>query len=187
MKKKTLLGIIATAVIVPVTACAILFNYTGVGVGDQSAYRDLAEIESGDLFLDNDMLALAASSETDANLAAMADEVIGLVNAERMASGLAPLQATTNLYQVAAIRAKEISISFSHTRPNGSPWYTVNSQIQGGENLAYGYGNATSVMDGWMNSPTHRENIMWPEFTKLAVAVYVADDGTYYWTQEFGY
>ena len=78
-------------------------------------------------------------------------------------------------------------MSFSHTRPNGSSWYTVNSKIMGGENLAYGYYDANSAVNAWMDSPTHRENILWPEFTKVAISVYAADDGTYYWAQEFGY
>ncbi len=57
----------------------------------------------------------------------------------------------------------------------------------GGENLAFGYNDASSVLEAWMNSPTHRENILFPDFTKISISIYVADDGTAYWAQEFGY
>ncbi len=110
-----------------------------------------------------------------------------LVNSQRSANGLPALVWDNNLESAAAVRAQECSVSFSHTRPNGSSWYTVNSKIMGGENLAYGYYDANSAVNAWMDSPTHRENILWPEFTKVAISVYAADDGTYYWAQEFGY
>ena len=43
MKKKSLIGIIAGVVLVPVVACAILLNFKGVGIEDNSAKRDLAD------------------------------------------------------------------------------------------------------------------------------------------------
>ena len=86
-----------------------------------------------------------------------------------------------------SVRSQECSVSFSHTRPNGKAWYTVNSNIQGGENLAYGFNDADSATEAWMNSPTHRDNILYPDFEKIAISVYVTDDGTAYWAQEFGY
>ena len=46
----------------------------------------------------------------------------------------------------------EDSTGFSHTRPNGKAWYTVNSKIQGGENLAYGFDNSSEGLDAWMKS-----------------------------------
>jgi uncharacterized protein YkwD len=34
-------------------------------------------------------------------------------------------------------------------------------------------------MDTWMNSPTHRNNILLPSFTKMAVGIYVSNGTTY--------
>ena len=51
-----------------------------------------------------------------------------------------------------------------------------------GENVAAGYGSASSVVDGWMNSSGHRANILNGAFTQIGVAVAYSADGTAYWT-----
>ena len=117
----------------------------------------------------------------------MALDALDGINAERAANGLKALKWDGNLEATSSVRAQECEVSFSHTRPNGKPWYTVNSKVQGGENLAYGFDSAVEAVDAWMNSPTHAETILWPEFTKCSISIYAADDGTYYWAQEFGY
>ena len=109
-----------------------------------------------------------------------------MVNDIRAEAGLDPLVWDSNLETVANVRANEISKNFSHTRPNGRQWYTVNSKIQGGENLAFGFDTAEDVVDAWMNSPTHKDNILYDEFEKVAISIY-EEDGVYYWGQEFGY
>ena len=58
-------------------------------------------------------------------------------------------------------RAKEISIKFSHTRPDGTDSTSILSEYgipddKGGENIAAGYNSPQSVIEGWMNSPGHR-------------------------------
>ena len=109
-----------------------------------------------------------------------------MVNDVREENNVDRLVWDENLENVSDVRSKEISESFSHTRPNGSAWYTVNSNIQGGENLAYGYNNAEDTVNAWLNSPTHKENILYDDFTKMAISIY-ENDGTYYWSQEYGY
>ena len=188
MKKKSLIGIIAGVVLVPVVACAILMNFKGVGIGDNSAKRALVDIESETVTsIDDAAIALAASSDSDAGLRNIALDALDAVNMERAANGLGTLKWDGNLEAAASVRAQECELSFSHTRPNGKPWYTVNSKVQGGENLAYGFSSADAALNAWMDSPTHRENILWDEFTRCSIAIYAADDGTYYWAQEFGY
>lgn len=63
---------------------------------------------------------------------------------------------------------------------------SVNSKIQGGENLAYGFDNAEDVVEAWMNSPSHKDNILYDEFEKAAISIY-EEDGTYYWSEQFNY
>ena len=46
MKKKSLIGIIAGVVLVPIAVCAILMNYKGVGIEDNSAKRAQTDIEN---------------------------------------------------------------------------------------------------------------------------------------------
>ena len=156
------------------------------GINSNSAIRPLADINSEQYhYLDNEAIALAESA-TDTGLRAEALEAYNEVNEIRAEAGLDELSWDINLESVANVRAKECSQKFSHTRPNGSQWYTVNSKIQGGENLAFGYDNATDCIEAWMDSPTHRDNILYDEFEKVAISIY-EEDGTYYWSQEYGY
>jgi uncharacterized protein YkwD len=54
-----------------------------------------------------------------------------------------------------------------------------------GENIGMGYINATAVMNGWMNSPGHRQNILNSNYTELGVGL-VQGQGGLYWVQVFG-
>jgi len=143
--------------------------------------------EGNIFYFDSEAIALSNASDIDTGLRAMALEANNLVNEERAAAGLDSLKWDQNLETVSHVRAAECSESFSHTRPNGKAWYTVNSKIQGGENLAFGFDSASDAVDAWMDSPTHRDNILYDEFTKCAISIYETDDGTYYWAQEYGY
>lgn len=155
------------------------------GIDKNKAFRtsDIANTEP--LWLDNEAMVLSEST-SDTGLRMVALEANNLVNDIRAGAGLNELTWDNNLESVANVRANEISQSFSHTRPNGKQWYTVNSKIQGGENLAYGFDNAEDVVEAWMNSPTHRDNILYDEFDKVAISIY-EEDGTYYIAQELGY
>jgi uncharacterized protein YkwD len=119
-----------------------------------------------------------------------ASQVLKLVNVERRKGGLSELTMSQALVAPANKRAKEIVQQFSHTRPNGTQWSTVldefNVKVQAaGENLAYGYNTPEAVVDGWMNSPGHRANIMNGNFKKIGVGVYKDSKGTVYATQLF--
>lgn len=189
MKKKTRVLSLALAVLlIPVCACIIYMSGSDTGLDKEVAVRTIDEITSDDvIYLDDEAIALADTSATNTSLRAEALRAFNLVNSQRAANGLPALVWDSNLESTSAVRSQECSISFSHTRPNGRAWYTVNSAIMGGENLAYGYYDASSAVNAWMASPTHKENILWPSFRKIAITIYAADDGTYYWAQEFGY
>lgn len=115
------------------------------------------------------------------------EEVFSLVNEKREEEGLDPLTWNKTLTKDALSRAKEISKKFSHTRPNGKEWYTLDEKNMYGENLGKNYTTAKEVFDAWMNSESHKENILWEEFTQIGIALYITKDGSYYWVQEFGY
>ena len=176
--------VLAVLTIVYMAVVSILPFALGGSV-DNSAVRYKSE---GDVFyFDPEAIALSESSNSDTGLRAIAIEANNLVNDIRSEAGLDSLQWDQNLETVSTVRAKECSESFSHTRPGGSQWYTVNSKIQGGENLAFGFDTAEEAVDAWMNSPTHRDNILYDEFSKCAISIYQTDDGTCYWAQEYGY
>ena len=114
----------------------------------------------------------------------MASAVLDLVNQQRINqnTGLCALTWSDSLAATAQVRAKEIVVSFSHTRPDGSAWYTAGSQMA--ENIAKGQCSSADVMASWMASTGHAANIMNSAYTQIGVACYCVD-GTYYWVQEF--
>ena len=138
-------------------------------------------------YFDSEAVALSSTSNCDTGLRAEAIEANNMINEIRAEAGLNNLRWDQNLETVSHVRAKECSEKFSHVRPDGKQWYTVNSKIQGGENLAFGFNTAEDAVEAWMDSPTHRDNILYDEFTMCAIAIYQTDDGTCYWTQQFGY
>ena len=121
-----------------------------------------------------------------------AEQVVTLVNRIRVANGLNKLTTYDKLTEVAQVRAKEIEISYSHTRPDGTKCFTALDEaglrtVTAGENIAKGYSTPERVVDAWMNSPGHRANILNPSYTMIGVG-YVYDPYTTdanYWTQVF--
>jgi len=86
-------------------------------------------------------------------------------------------------------RAKEISVKFSHTRPDGTDSTSILSEYgipddNGGENIAAGFTSPQSTIDGWMNSPGHRVALLNTYSTHLGVGVYKSGS-TYYCVQVF--
>lgn len=117
-------------------------------------------------------------------------EVVELVNQERAKAGLNPLTVNADVTAAARIRCVEQTSSFSHTRPNGSSFSTVLDEqgvnyMSAGENIAYGQRTPKEVMNAWMNSQGHRENILNSRYTSIGVGCYQAPNGTLYWTQLF--
>lgn len=189
MKKKVIAGLVALGVLVASVSTAVIYvNNNNSGTLDENAFRASADIAADTvIYLDDEAIALSDASDTNTALRAEALKAYNNVNEERANAGLGSLKWDSNLESTSSVRSQECSVSFSHTRPNGKAWYTVNSNIQGGENLAFGFDDADSATEAWMNSPTHRDNILYPEFETVAISVYVTDDGTAYWAQEFGY
>lgn len=114
-----------------------------------------------------------------------AKKLLGLVNEARRKAGVKELVWTNDYAAATKLRAAEITIQFSHTRPDGSAWNTVHEDISG-ENLAKGFGSAEAVFKGWMQSPGHRQNILYPTFTTMNVA-FIESHGVQCWAQNFGY
>jgi len=134
-------------------------------------------------------LPVAAADIRAIDAKAFAAEVLRLVNEERVKAGLAQLRGgPASLEAAANLRAQEIAVSFSHTRPNGSSCFTALAEhgvayAACGENIASGNGTPAQVMAGWMNSPGHRANIL-GNFNRAAVGVY-EKNGRIHWVQMF--
>ncbi|MCR3757750.1 CAP domain-containing protein [Clostridium felsineum] len=126
------------------------------------------------------------------NLQNEENQVIKLVNIQRAKYGLAPLKANIQLMNVARIKSRDMLTKnyFSHMSPTfGSTFSLLTryglSYAAAGENIAYGYTNAGSVMNGWMNSPGHRANILGKSYREIGVGAVKSSSGKIYWTQVF--
>lgn len=110
-----------------------------------------------------------------------ANKIVAFVNAERTAKGLSALKISNRISKDAVVRAEEASTFFSHNRPDGTPFYTVDEQVVMAENLATGqFENSEQVVDDWMASPAHKANVLYPAATTIGVAVYQTANGDYY-------
>lgn len=116
-------------------------------------------------------------------------EVLRLTNIERQKAGLSLLRYNTTLEAGAKQRSIEIITHFSHTRPDGSRFFTVFgadfTYRNVGENLGSGYRTPEQVVNAWMNSTSHRANILNEKFEELSVAITKGEDGKYRWVQIF--
>lgn len=117
------------------------------------------------------------------------NEVYEITNNYRSLVGVPSLTLDSSLVETASIRAKELSDSFSHTRPNGSSCFTVLSELgisygTAGENIAAGYSSSQSVMEGWRSSSGHYQNIISSKFKKIGIGVNIINN-QYYWVQIF--
>lgn len=113
-------------------------------------------------------------------------ECYNLINSYRQENRLDILIWDDTLYEYAKIRAREASQCWSHMRPNGTSWKSMDPGIFQGENLAKGYDTAQDAVNAWMDSQGHKENILRGSFTRTAIAFYNAENG-WFWCQTFGY
>ena len=116
-------------------------------------------------------------------------EVVKLTNEEREKNGLEPLEIDKELSSVAREKSSDMQENnyFDHNSPTyGSP-FDMMDQFQidytsAGENIAKGQPTPEEVVNAWMNSEGHRENILNGSFTHIGVGY--LDDGNV-WTQQF--
>jgi|GEM_PF-2366210 len=145
------------------------------------------------------------------NATAGEQEVFKLVNEERKKAGVSALAWSDALRDLARAHSHDMCERkfFDHTNPDGlDPTGRARAGKAGthtftpccpdpfagvGENIAYGQKDAASVMNGWMNSPGHRANILNGNYTHIGVGNCSApvsgcsksNCGTH-WTQNFG-
>ena len=105
-------------------------------------------------------------------------EVIKITNETRLTHNLPALKPNTKLDLAASDKLNDMAIKeyFSHVSPTGTdPWYWIkNSQYNysvAGENLAIGFVTANDTIQGWLNSPSHRANLLNNGYTEIGVAV----------------
>jgi uncharacterized protein YkwD len=101
-----------------------------------------------------------------------------LVNQTRQSSGLQPLSENEKLDQAAKLKAENMVQNqyFDHTSPSGvTPWFWFTqagyNYKYAGENLAIGFYDSEEVYNAWLNSPSHKANILNPNYKEVGTAV----------------
>lgn len=191
MKNQKRFSIIASISLAALlVVCGIAFFGLGAknqgDLMDTAARRSDSEPSDGLVYIEPNMAALAGELSGSPESKAVAKAAFDQVNAQRSVAGLTPLKWSNGLEQASAVRAVEAAQVWSHNRPDGTEYWTVNSNIVYGENLAKGYASAGEAVTAWMNSPTHKDNILFSGFKTAAIAIHI-DNGLWYWANEFGY
>lgn len=106
------------------------------------------------------------------------ERLLEYTNNERAGHALTPLVLNGRLSQAAQAKAQDMLLNnyWAHFGPTGAtPWdFIIKSGYQyefAGENLAKNFLYSQNVVTAWMNSPSHRENILRPEFREVGFAV----------------
>jgi len=101
-----------------------------------------------------------------------------LTNEEREAKNLPTLVINPTLNQAAEMKARDMAEKgyFAHTSPEGkNPWYWLEQAgykyQYAGENLAVNFNDSKDVTEAWMQSPTHRANIVKNKYTEVGTGV----------------
>lgn len=124
-------------------------------------------------------------------LDALRQEMLDRVNEERAKVGAPALVLDETLCEAAQKRAQETAENYSHTRPDGSSCFTVLDEfgIQhsgAAENIYASPETVDAAMDGWMDSPGHRSNILNSSLRAIGIGYYYTDEGwNHYWVQLF--
>jgi hypothetical protein len=101
-----------------------------------------------------------------------------LTNKERQTENLQTLTVNPILNKVAEMKASDMASKgyFAHTSPEGkNPWYWLEqagySYQYAGENLAINFNDSKDVTKAWMESPTHKANIVKDKYTEIGTGV----------------
>jgi uncharacterized protein YkwD len=130
-----------------------------------------------------------------ATMAPLEQAVVDLTNQARAENGLPPLQVNGALVAMAQLQSNNMAQlnEMAHDLPGvAEPTLESRAAAAGynyawlGENIAFNYPDAPSVVAAWMNSPEHRANILNPNFTDIGVGFAWNSLGQAYATEDFG-
>jgi len=106
------------------------------------------------------------------------EKVLEVTNQKRAENGLALLTLNDKLNEVAQRKARDMFAFnyWAHVSPSGrSPWSFFQEvgykYLYAGENLARDFMNSEAVVEAWMNSPSHRDNLLNPNYKEIGLSV----------------
>jgi uncharacterized protein YkwD len=124
----------------------------------------------------NTIFAQSASGiiDNDANI----NKLITKTNNTRVDNSLPSLATSSKLMQAAQLKAENMASKgyFAHTSPDGlTPWhwfYEVGYKARyAGENLALAYSLDSDIVKSWMNSPTHKKNLLGKNYEETGIGI----------------
>src|SRR3989344_6248437 len=105
-------------------------------------------------------------------------DIVSQTNVAREANNIPPLKASTKLDIAAQEKLNDMLQDgyFAHISPDGTtPWFWIKNAayqyIYAGENLAIGFSDAKETVEAWMNSPSHKANLLNNKYEEIGVAV----------------
>lgn len=123
-------------------------------------------------------------------------ELLRFTNEKREENGLSPLVENSQLAEAASMKADDMFVKdyWAHNAPDGTtPWVFIKNAgyeyVYAGENLAKGFIDSQDIVNAWMASPTHRENLLSENFNEVGFAVKsgtLNGEQTFLVVQEFG-
>ncbi|MFC1646916.1 CAP domain-containing protein [Patescibacteria group bacterium] len=106
------------------------------------------------------------------------DQLLTSTNAKRQSAGLVPLKINDKLTQAAIAKAQHMFANnyWAHNSPDGrTPWEFITQSGYkyrvAGENLAKNFSTSQAVVDAWIASPTHRDNVLKSSYSDIGFAV----------------
>lgn len=132
---------------------------------------------------DTDGCANSSDVPTRSNTAETSRATLCLLNARRADAGLRPLRASGTLARAARAHSRDMGARryFAHDTPDGlDPSKRIvragypAAGVTVGENLAWGEeaaGTPSEIVEGWMDSPGHRANVLRAEFTEIGIGM----------------
>lgn len=191
MKKRSqfrvsIITLVIIALIVITGISQIWFAKNGKSILEDYAKRPAEETVETLVYIGESQAALAAAPKGNNDTLAVAKAAFIEVNKARIQAGLEAFNWSDTLKDAAAIRAKEVTKKWSHVRPDGSEFWSVDPVNVYGENISKGFRTADTAVISWLESETHRANLMDPDYGSMAIFVYEGKDGNWYWITEFG-
>lgn len=120
-------------------------------------------------------------------------QIFKLINKERARANVSPLTLNNKLIQAAKNKAKDLAEKkyFDHNSPEGkqfSSWIKETDYKYSfiGENLAINFQTEEAVINAWMKSSSHKENILEENFTETGIAIATNNEGKIIIVQIFG-
>jgi uncharacterized protein YkwD len=137
-------------------------------------------------------MSAAGSTRATGTERVFARRIVAMVNAERAKAGCEPLTVNAKLQAVAQEHSEDMAVRnyYAHETPEGidpgTRMVTAGYQWQMmGENIYRSPWTPRDAMEGWMNSPGHRDNILDCRFRDTGVGVKLSSNGPW-WTEDFG-